>query len=159
MQVGNALGDPISVWLNPTGILIGVLAVLTRRLSRGGLHGRPTRCAPGSATSQDAFRARALRAAALLGVVAIGGLLVLRSDARPLYDGLTSGGGLVVVLASAVAGGVTLVLVWTPAVRAGAGERRGRGRLHHGRLGARPAPGPAPGPADARARRPRTTPC
>ena len=32
VEVGNALADPWSVWLNPTGILIGVLAVLTLSL-------------------------------------------------------------------------------------------------------------------------------
>jgi cytochrome d ubiquinol oxidase subunit II len=45
-------------------------------------------------------------------VVAIGGLIVLRDDARPLFDGLTSGGGLVFVFASAIAGGITLALLW-----------------------------------------------
>jgi cytochrome d ubiquinol oxidase subunit II len=59
-----------------------------------------------------AFRARALIAGVASGAVAIGGLLVLRDDARPLFDGLTSGGGLVFVIASAVAGGITLWLVW-----------------------------------------------
>jgi cytochrome d ubiquinol oxidase subunit II len=60
-----------------------------------------------------AFRARALLAGGASGAVAIGGLLVLRSDARALYDGLTSGGGLAMVLVSALAGAATLVLVWT----------------------------------------------
>ncbi len=62
---------------------------------------------------QEAFRARALGTGVVLGVVAIGGLFVVRSDARALFDGLTSGWGLVLVLASAVAGGVTLWLVWS----------------------------------------------
>jgi len=61
----------------------------------------------------DAFRRRALGAGALGGVLAIGGLLVLRDDARPLFDGLTDGGGLACVLASAVLGAVTLALVAT----------------------------------------------
>ena len=45
--------------------------------------------------------------------MAIGGLLVLRSDARALYDGLTSGSGLAMVVVSALAGAATLALVWT----------------------------------------------
>jgi hypothetical protein len=49
--------------------------------------------------------------ALLEGAVALGGLFVIRSDARSLFDGLTSGGGLVAVLASGVAGAVTLWLV------------------------------------------------
>ena len=59
-----------------------------------------------------AFRARALVAGSASGAVAIGGLLVLRSDARAIYDGLTSGGGLAMVIVSALAGGATLWLVW-----------------------------------------------
>ena len=43
----------------------------------------------------------------------IGGLLILRSDARALFDGLTSGAGLAMVIVSAVAGATTLALVWT----------------------------------------------
>jgi cytochrome d ubiquinol oxidase subunit II len=61
---------------------------------------------------ERAFRARALIAGVASGVVAIGGLIVLRDDARPLFDGLTSDGGLVFVVASAIAGGMTLWLVW-----------------------------------------------
>jgi cytochrome d ubiquinol oxidase subunit II len=45
------------------------------------------------------------------GVLAVVGLLVLRSDARALFDDLTSGAGLVAVIVSAVAGIVTLALV------------------------------------------------
>jgi cytochrome d ubiquinol oxidase subunit II len=37
---------------------------------------------------------------------------VLREDARDLYDGLTSGGGLAMVVVSVLAGAVTLALVW-----------------------------------------------
>jgi cytochrome d ubiquinol oxidase subunit II len=62
---------------------------------------------------EEAFRVRALGAGAAAGLVAIGGLLVLRDDARSLYDGLTSGGGLAMVIVSAIAGIVTLALVWT----------------------------------------------
>jgi cytochrome bd ubiquinol oxidase subunit II len=68
-----------------------------------------------------AFRTRALATGALCGVVALGGLLVLHGDARSLYDGLTSGGGLVMVIVSALAGAATLGLVWT--------ERYGPARL------------------------------
>ena len=90
-----------------------------------------------------AFRARALLAGAASGVVALGGLLVLRSDARALYDGLTSGGGLAMVIVSALAGAATLALVWTERyglarVTVGAGGRRDRRRL-----GARAEPVPA----------------
>jgi cytochrome d ubiquinol oxidase subunit II len=46
------------------------------------------------------------------GALAVVGLIVVRSDARALFDDLTSGAGLVAVLVSALAGVVTLALVW-----------------------------------------------
>jgi cytochrome d ubiquinol oxidase subunit II len=111
VPVGNATGDPISSWLNPTGILVGALAVITGAyLAAVYMAGDSVRA--GLPDMQRAFRARALIAGVAAGIVAIGGLIVLRDDARPLFDGLTSGGGLVFVIASAVAGGVTLALVW-----------------------------------------------
>jgi cytochrome bd ubiquinol oxidase subunit II len=111
VPVGNAAGDPFSSWLNPTGITVGVLSVLTGAYlaavymaadsQRGGLD-----------DLQRAFRARALLAGVAAGTVAIGGLIILRSDARELYDGLVSGAGLVCVVVSALAGLSTLGLVW-----------------------------------------------
>jgi cytochrome d ubiquinol oxidase subunit II len=111
VPVGNAAGDPIASWLNPTSVLVGVLGVLTGAyLSAVYMAGDSARA--GLPDLQRAFRARALAAGIVTGVVAIAGLLVLREDARSLFDGLTSGGGLAFVIASAVAGGVTLALVW-----------------------------------------------
>jgi cytochrome d ubiquinol oxidase subunit II len=54
---------------------------------------------------------RALVGGVVTGAIALGGLFVLRDDARDLYDGLTSGAGLALVLASGVFGAVTLALV------------------------------------------------
>jgi cytochrome d ubiquinol oxidase subunit II len=112
VPVGNQAGDTVSSWLNPTGVLIGVLAVLTGAyLAAVFLADDSVRA--GLPDLARAFRARALVTGVVTGIVAIAGLLVLRSDARALFDGLTSGGGLVAVLASAVAGAVTLGLVAT----------------------------------------------
>jgi cytochrome bd ubiquinol oxidase subunit II len=112
VPVGNAAGDPISSWLNPTGILVGALAVVTGAyLAAVYMAGDSQRA--GLDDLQRAFRARALAAGIAAGALAIGGLLVLREDARFLFDGLTSGAGLAFVIASALAGGVTLVLVWS----------------------------------------------
>ena len=88
--IGNATGDPIDSWVNPTSALIGVIAVLTGAyLAAVFLAGDSVRAEQPDLAR--AFRARALLAGAASGAVAIGGLLVLRSDARALYDGLTSG--------------------------------------------------------------------
>ena len=112
VPVGNAAGDLIDSWLNPTSIAIGVLGVLT------GAYLAAVYLAADSVRAEQpelaaAFRSRALGAGILTGAVAIGSLFVVRSDARPLFDGLTSGGGLVAVLASALAGAATLALVLT----------------------------------------------
>ena len=110
--IGNATGDPIDSWLNPTSALIGVIAVLTGAyLAAVFLAGDSVRAEQPDLAR--AFRARALLAGAASGAVALGGLLVLRSDARALYDGLTSGSGLAMVVVSALAGAATLALVWT----------------------------------------------
>jgi cytochrome d ubiquinol oxidase subunit II len=111
IDVGNATGDAIGSWVNPTSAVIGVLAVVSGAyLAAVYLAGDARRA--GLADLERAFRARALGMGVACGAVAIGGLLVLRGDARPLYDGLTSGKGLAMVLASALAGALTLALVW-----------------------------------------------
>jgi cytochrome d ubiquinol oxidase subunit II len=47
----------------------------------------------------------------IAGALGVVGLIVLRADARELFDDLTSGAGLVAVIASAVGGIATVVLV------------------------------------------------
>jgi cytochrome d ubiquinol oxidase subunit II len=112
VPVGNAAGDVVSSWLNPTSVLIGIVGVLT------GAYLAAVYMAGDSQRAElpdlvRAFRARALGAGVVTGVVALGGLLVLRDDARDLYDGLTSGGGLAMVIVSGLAGLATMALVWT----------------------------------------------
>jgi cytochrome d ubiquinol oxidase subunit II len=120
VKVGNAAGDPFGSWLNPTSVLIGLIAVLTGAyLAAVFLAGDSERAEQPDLVR--AFRARALGAGVLTGLVALGGLLVLHGDARGLYDGLTSGGGLAMVIVSALAGIVTLAMVWV--------ERYGPARL------------------------------
>ncbi|MBS1893740.1 MAG: cytochrome d ubiquinol oxidase subunit II [Actinobacteria bacterium] len=111
VPIGNAAGDPFASWLNPTSILVGALAVVTGAYlaavfmagdaARGGLR-----------DLVRAFRGRALASGAMSGVLAIGGLIVLHDDARSLFDGLTSSPGLFFVIGSALAGALTMVLVW-----------------------------------------------
>ena len=111
VPVGNAQGDAWSSWLNATSIAIGALSVVTGAyLAAVFLCGDARRA--GQPALVDAFRVRALGAGLAAGALALGTLVVLREDARPLFDGLTSGAGLAFVLLSAVAGGATLALVW-----------------------------------------------
>jgi cytochrome d ubiquinol oxidase subunit II len=111
VPVGNADADPISSWLNPTGVLVGVLGVLTGAYLAA-VYMAADSVRAGLPDLERAFRARALGAGLASGAVAIGGLAVLDADAPELFDGLTSGGGLACVAASALAGVVTLALVW-----------------------------------------------
>jgi cytochrome d ubiquinol oxidase subunit II len=106
---GNAAGDPIGSWLNPTSLLGGILAVgicaylaavyLTSDARRGG-----------DKVLADAFRRRALVMGAAVGVVAMAGIVVLANDAPTLYDGLITR-ALPLVILSALAGLVSLVLL------------------------------------------------
>jgi cytochrome d ubiquinol oxidase subunit II len=111
VPVGNAEGDLWSSWLNPTSILIGVLAVATAAyLAAVYLAADAVRI--GRLDLAAAFRLRALVTAVVAGGAALGGLAVVRDDARPLWDGLTNGSGVAAVAVSAVAGTATLALVW-----------------------------------------------
>ena len=112
VPVGNVAGDLVESWVNPTSLAIGVLAVLTGAyLAAVFLAGDSVRA--GMPDLVEAFRRRALGAGVVTGAAAFGTLLVVRSDARPLFDGLTSGDGVVALVVSAVAGAATLALVAT----------------------------------------------
>ena len=87
MPVGNAAGDLVTSWLNPTSILIGVLAVATAAYLAA-VYLAADAARSGDADLASAFRARALVAGVVAGGVALAGLLVVRSDARALCDGL-----------------------------------------------------------------------
>jgi cytochrome bd ubiquinol oxidase subunit II len=109
VPVGNASGDALTSWWNPTSVMIGLLAVAA------GAHVAAVFLAADSVRAGQpdlvrAFRARALGSGLVAGALALACLPVVRDDARHLYDGLTSDGGLALVLASAVAGVATLVL-------------------------------------------------
>jgi cytochrome d ubiquinol oxidase subunit II len=111
VPVGNAAGDLVTSWLNPTSILIGVLAVVTAAyLAAVYLAADAVRA--GYNELAEAFRVRALATALVAGGVAVAGLVVVHYDAEDLWDGLTSGWGLAAVVVSAAAGVGTLALVW-----------------------------------------------
>jgi cytochrome bd ubiquinol oxidase subunit II len=109
VPVGNASGDALTSWWNPTSVFIGVLAVaVCAHVAAVFLAADSVRA--GQPDLVRAFRARALGSGLVAGALALAGLPIVRDDARHLYDGLTSDGGLALVIASAVAGVVTLVL-------------------------------------------------
>jgi cytochrome d ubiquinol oxidase subunit II len=110
VPVGNATGPLWSSWLNPTSILIGVLAVATsaylaavylaadaRRLKRPEL--------------AAAFRRRALAAGVCSGAVAVAGILIVRGDAHALFERLLHTDAVAGLVLSVLAGLATLALV------------------------------------------------
>src|SRR5437868_6618425 len=100
---GVAKGDLVSSWTNPTSLISGALAVgvaaylaavfLTQDAQRGG-----------DTALAEQFRRRGLGAGMVVGVLSVIGLLVLYTDARGLFDELTSGKAVPLLLLSVVAG-------------------------------------------------------
>jgi cytochrome bd ubiquinol oxidase subunit II len=109
VPIGNAAGDPVTSWLNPLSLLVGVLFVATGAyLAAVFLISDARRL--GDAQLEQYFRARALVIAAVAGAVAIAGIFVLRDDARYVYDRLTDQGLPLVILSTACGLGA-LVLI------------------------------------------------
>jgi cytochrome d ubiquinol oxidase subunit II len=119
VPVGNALGNPVTSWLNPACVLIGALAVVfsgylaavylaadaRRHLTpAGGVVGD----GEDDGTLAEAFRRRALAAGLVCGGLALAGLLVMRNSGL----NLTHGFALVLVCVSAGSGLATLLLCW-----------------------------------------------
>jgi cytochrome d ubiquinol oxidase subunit II len=111
VPVGNAAGSLWTSWLNPTSALIGALAVTTGAyMAAVFLSGDARRV--GHPELEDSYRTRALAVGVVAGALAIGGLIVIHSDAPRLYHGLIKGDGLPALIVSAVAGMATIGLVW-----------------------------------------------
>jgi cytochrome bd ubiquinol oxidase subunit II len=113
VPVGNAVGNPVTSWLNPACGLIGALAVVFSGylaavyLAADSL--RQARVAGGGdGTLASAFRRRALVAGLVCGALALAGLLVMRRSGLNLTHGVALG----LVFVSAVAGLATLLLCW-----------------------------------------------
>jgi cytochrome d ubiquinol oxidase subunit II len=110
VPVGNAAGQMFSSWLNPTSVLVGVLAVATSAylaavfLAADAARGRDS-------DLERRFRTRALGAGIAAGAIALAGIAVLHSDAHPLYHHLLHGDALAALIVSILAGSVTLGLV------------------------------------------------
>jgi cytochrome bd ubiquinol oxidase subunit II len=110
VPVGNAAGNLVTSWLNPTSVVIGALAVATGGyLAAVYLAADARRLGERSLTLD--FRVRALGSGVCAGALAVAGLIVVHADAPRLFAGLTRDGGLAMVVVSAAAGLTTLVLV------------------------------------------------
>jgi cytochrome d ubiquinol oxidase subunit II len=99
-----------SSWLNPTSILIGVLAVATSAYLAA-VYLAADAARQGDPELERAFRARALGSGLVTGAIALGGLAVLHSDAHSLYHELVSGDAVSTLVVSILAGSATLALV------------------------------------------------
>jgi cytochrome d ubiquinol oxidase subunit II len=110
VPVGNAEGDLVTSWVNPTSFAIGTIAVATGvYLASVYLAGDAARA--GHDALADAFRKRALASGTVTGVVALAGLLVVAVDADKLRSGLFGWPAVLAIVASPAAGLATLELV------------------------------------------------
>lgn len=110
VPVGNARGDLVTSWLNPTSLAVGVLAVATGAYVAAVYlagDGAPA----GRADLAAAFRRRALAAGVGTGAVAFIALFIVRADAGRVGERLLEWPALAAVAASALAGLLTLELV------------------------------------------------
>jgi cytochrome d ubiquinol oxidase subunit II len=109
VPTGNATGDELTSWLNPLSLVIGALFVSTGAYLSAVFLVSDARRA-GAPDLEQYFGRRALVSALVTGALAAAGLVVLRSDARFVFDGLT-GDGLPLVILSLVCGSAVLVLL------------------------------------------------
>jgi cytochrome bd ubiquinol oxidase subunit II len=110
VPVGNARGDLVSSWLNPSSIAVGVLAVATGAYVAAVYLAGDARRA-GRDELANAFRTRALAAGLATGAIAFAALAVVAVDAGRVGERLLEWPALAAVAASAVAGLLTLELV------------------------------------------------
>ena len=115
VPIGNAEGDAVTSWTGPLSLVLGALFVATGAyLAAVFLVSDARRFADPELVGYFAVRARA--AGVVAGALAVAGIFALRSDARFVYDGLTSE-GLPLVLVSLVCGVGALMLLWRGAPR------------------------------------------
>jgi cytochrome bd ubiquinol oxidase subunit II len=110
VPVGNARGDLVTSWLNPSSIAVGILAVATGAyVAAAYLAGDAARAGLDGAAA--AFRTRALGAGVVTGAAAFAALAVVAVDGDRVGERLLEWPALAAVTASAVAGLSTLEFV------------------------------------------------
>ena len=108
--MGNAAGDLVSSWANPTSLSIGALAVVAAAyMAAIFLAADAVRI--GDTELEVAFRMRALATGVVAGAVAIAALFAVRSDAHPLFHRLVDGLGLPALIIS-----MPSLIRWRPSV-------------------------------------------
>ncbi|MDM7855542.1 cytochrome d ubiquinol oxidase subunit II [Cellulomonas alba] len=112
---GGKAGDPVDSWLNPTSVVAGLLAVALVAYLAAVFLVWEARGA-GEEDLARYFRRRSVVSAVVVAAVLVVGLLVVRTDARPVFDGLTSQAA-PVVIAGALCGAGALVLLVRGAAR------------------------------------------
>ena len=109
VPVGNAAGDAVTSWLNPLSLLIGALFVATSAYVSAVFLVSDARRA-GAPALERYFSTRALIAAVVTGGLAAAALVLMESDAKYVFDGLT-GDALPLVILSLLCGIAVLVLL------------------------------------------------
>ncbi|MGI9615074.1 MAG: cytochrome d ubiquinol oxidase subunit II [Acidimicrobiales bacterium] len=114
-RVGGAEPASSTVWLGPTSILGGVLAVVTCTFMAGTLLAAEAESL-GKATLAEQLRMRSLIGGGVAGIVVAMGIVVLLADAPELVDGLL-GRALPVVAISGITGSAAMWLLWQRRLR------------------------------------------
>ena len=115
VPAGNAAGDPWTSWLNPTSVLVGILAIAAGAYVAAVFLVAAARRRD-EPDLERYFRQRALAMGVIAGALALGGLVVIAEDAPQLAAGLR-GQGLPLVILSVVLGSASLVMLWRGASR------------------------------------------
>jgi cytochrome d ubiquinol oxidase subunit II len=105
-------GDPSGSWIGFLPLVTGGLFVLVAAYTAAVFLVRDSGAA-GDRELRDYFARRALVAAVVAGAAAVVGVIALHSDARYVYDGLTSWPGIALVIVSGICGLAALGLLLT----------------------------------------------
>jgi cytochrome d ubiquinol oxidase subunit II len=108
-------GDPITSWLNPTSVVGGFLAVTTCAFLAGVFLSADA-ARGGRIDLAERLRARSLAVGMITGLIVFAGLYPISGDAPTLSHGLR-GRALPLLVAAALAGAVTLALVYRRSYR------------------------------------------